>query len=89
MKLPNFPLPTDHANSRYAAVRGVSRRARMLFAGMPPLVDSDSRKPCRIAVEEHRAKLLSFTIKPRGRLLVMPAPGAQVPSGEEEHAKRA
>ncbi len=38
--------------SRYSIVLATAKRARQIIAGSDPLVESDSRKPLSLAVEE-------------------------------------
>ena len=38
--------------SRYSIVLATAKRARQIIAGSAPLVESDSRKPLSLAVEE-------------------------------------
>lgn len=75
---PMFPVPVDHAKSRCAVVRGVRRRARQLYYGVPAMVPPNSLKPCRVALEEERPGLLEGLriVQPKmGPLLVRtPAP---------------
>lgn len=51
--------PYDPTASRYMACRLAARRARMLWSGAPALIATKSTHPCRIALAEHRANLLS------------------------------
>jgi DNA-directed RNA polymerase subunit omega len=39
-------------DSNYRYILVAARRARQLQSGAPPVVDTNSRKPCRIAQEE-------------------------------------
>ncbi|MGI4831507.1 MAG: DNA-directed RNA polymerase subunit omega [Janthinobacterium lividum] len=56
---------SDASFNRYGLVQGVARRARMLYAGGKPLVESGSLKQSRIAENEIRAGKVSFTIVSR------------------------
>ena len=42
-------------DSNYRYILVAARRARQLQSGAPPVVDTNSRKPCRIAQDEIRA----------------------------------
>ena len=42
-------------DSNYRYILVAARRARQLQSGAPPVVDTSSRKPCRIAQDEIRA----------------------------------
>ena len=42
-------------DSNYRYILVAARRARQLQSGAPPVVDTTSRKPCRIAQDEIRA----------------------------------
>lgn len=45
----------DGFDSNYRYILVAARRARQLQSGAPPVVDTLSRKPCRIAQDEIRA----------------------------------
>lgn len=42
----------EHVDSRYTLIVMVSKRARQLVDGSEPLIETDSKKPVTIAVEE-------------------------------------
>ena len=42
-------------DSNYRYILVAARRARQLQSGAPPVVQTNSRKPCRIAQDEIRA----------------------------------
>jgi DNA-directed RNA polymerase subunit omega len=42
-------------DSNYRYILVAAQRARQLQSGAPPVVDTNSRKPCRIAQDEIRA----------------------------------
>ena len=50
---------SDPTQNRYMLVKGVARRARMLYAGGKPLIESNSLKPTRIAENEIRTGKLT------------------------------
>ncbi len=53
-------------DSNYRYILVAARRARQLQAGAKPLVDINSRKPCRIAREEIAAgKVKWTTVEPK------------------------
>jgi DNA-directed RNA polymerase subunit omega len=49
-------------DSNYRYILVAARRARQLQSGAPPVVDTSSRKPCRIAQEEIRAGKVKWEI---------------------------
>ena len=49
-------------DSNYRYILVAARRARQLQAGAPPVVDTNSRKPCRIAQDEIRAGKVKWEI---------------------------
>ena len=49
-----------HSNYRYILV--AARRARQLQGGAPPVIDTSSRKPCRIAQDEIKAGKVKWVI---------------------------
>jgi DNA-directed RNA polymerase subunit omega len=48
------------SNSRYILV--AARRARQLQGGAPPVIETHSRKPCRIAQDEIKAGKVKWVI---------------------------
>jgi DNA-directed RNA polymerase subunit omega len=53
----------DGFDSNYRYVLVAARRARQLSGGAPALVNTNARKPCRIAREEIAAGKIQFTVK--------------------------
>ena len=51
-------------DSNYRYILVAARRARQLQSGAPPVVDTSSRKPCRIAEEEIQAGRVKWEIPP-------------------------
>lgn len=49
-------------DSNYRYILVAARRARQLQSGAPPVVDTTSRKPCRIAQDEIRAGKVKWVI---------------------------
>lgn len=49
-------------DSNYRYILVAARRARQLLGGAPPVVDSHSRKPCRIAQDEIQAGKVKWII---------------------------
>jgi DNA-directed RNA polymerase subunit omega len=49
-------------DSNYRYILVAARRARQLQSGARPLVETSSRKPCRIAAQEIQAQKLKWTI---------------------------
>ena len=57
-------------DSNYRYILVAARRARQLQGGAPPVIDTHSRKPCRIAQDEIKAGKVKWMIpesQPRGR----------------------
>lgn len=52
MKIPSFNEIKEVSNSRYELVMLVSKRARKLVDGEPPLVETTEDKPVSTAMEE-------------------------------------
>ena len=57
-------------DSNYRYILVAARRARQLQGGAPPVIDTHSRKPCRIAQDEIKAGKVKWLIPE----LVVPAP---------------
>ncbi len=49
-------------DSNYRYILVAARRARQLQSGAPPVVNTNSRKPCRIAQDEIRAGKVKWEI---------------------------
>ena len=49
-------------DSNYRYILVAARRARQLQSGAPPVVDTNSRKPCRIAQDEIKAGKVKWVI---------------------------
>jgi len=49
-------------DSNYRYILVADRRARQLQGGAPPVVETSSRKPCRIAQDEIRAGKVKWVI---------------------------
>ena len=52
----------DGFDSNYRYILVAARRARQLSGGAPPLVDTDARKPCKIAQQEIDAGKVQFIV---------------------------
>lgn len=52
----------DGFDSNYRYILVAARRARQLQSGAPPVVETISRKPCRIAQDEIRAGKVKWEI---------------------------
>src|SRR4029077_15271719 len=52
----------DGFDSNYRYILVAAPRARQLQSGAPPVVDTNSRKPCRIAQDEIRAGKVKWEI---------------------------
>jgi DNA-directed RNA polymerase subunit omega len=51
----NFMKLMDGFDSNYRYILVAARRARQLQGGAPPVIETPSRKPCRIAQDEIKA----------------------------------
>jgi len=58
----------DGFDSNYRYILVAARRARQLQGGAPPVIETSSRKPCRIAQDEIRAGKVKWIIPPAGSL---------------------
>jgi DNA-directed RNA polymerase subunit omega len=52
----------DGFDSNYRYILVAARRARQLQGGAPPVIDTTSRKPCRIAQDEIKAGKVKWII---------------------------
>ncbi|MGA8154465.1 MAG: DNA-directed RNA polymerase subunit omega [Terriglobales bacterium] len=52
----------DGFDSNYRYILVAARRARQLQGGAPPVIDTISRKPCRIAQDEIKAGKVKWLI---------------------------
>jgi DNA-directed RNA polymerase subunit omega len=52
----------DGFDSNYRYILVAARRARQLQGGAPPVIDTSSRKPCRIAQDEIKAGKVKWVI---------------------------
>ena len=64
-------------DSNYRYILVAARRARQLQSGSRPLVETSSRKPCRIAAQEIQAQKVKWSI-PEPKPAVEPAQTAEV-----------
>ena len=55
----------DGFDSNYRYILVAARRARQLSGGAPPLVDTNARKPCKIAQQEIDAGKIQFIVNSR------------------------
>jgi len=53
-------------DSNYRYILVAARRARQLQGGAPPVIDTISRKPCRIAQDEIKAGKVKWVIPETG-----------------------
>jgi DNA-directed RNA polymerase subunit omega len=67
-------------DSNYRYILVAARRARQLQGGAPPVIDTHSRKPCRIAQDEIKAGKVKWVVPP------MPDLPAQAASAALEKA---
>jgi DNA-directed RNA polymerase subunit omega len=68
-------LPKN-VDSKFRFITVAAQRAKQLQAGAKPRVDTRSRKPTRIAVEETIAETISWEVREE------PEPGAEGPAQE-------
>jgi DNA-directed RNA polymerase subunit omega len=61
----------DGFDSNYRYILVAARRARQLQSGAPPVIETHSRKPCRIAQDEIKAGKVKWVIPEA------PAPAAE------------
>jgi DNA-directed RNA polymerase subunit omega len=66
----------DGFDSNYRYILVAARRARQLQSGAPPIVETASRKPCRIAQDEIKAGKVKWIIPE------LPKPPVEVPEDE-------
>jgi DNA-directed RNA polymerase subunit omega len=52
----------DGFDSNYRYILVAARRARQLQGGAPPVIDTASRKPCRIAQDEIKAGKVKWVV---------------------------
>jgi DNA-directed RNA polymerase subunit omega len=52
----------DGFDSNYRYILVAARRARQLQSGAPPVIETSSRKPCRIAQDEIKAGKVKWVI---------------------------
>ena len=52
----------DGFDSNYRYILVAARRARQLQGGAPPVIETNSRKPCRIAQDEIKAGEVKWVI---------------------------
>jgi DNA-directed RNA polymerase subunit omega len=67
----------DGFDSNYRYVLVAARRARQLSGGAPPLVDTSSRKVCKIAQQEIDAGKVQYV---KGTNVSSPAAAAEKPA---------
>jgi DNA-directed RNA polymerase subunit omega len=60
-------------DSNYRYILVAARRARQLQGGAPPVIDTGSRKPCRIAQDEIKAGKVKWLIPELPKLAVVAA----------------
>ncbi len=65
-------------DSNYRYILVAARRARQLQSGAPPVIETHSRKPCRIAQDEIQAGKVKWIIPPNGGAPVEAAGAGEV-----------
>jgi DNA-directed RNA polymerase subunit omega len=68
----------DGFDSNYRYVLVAARRARQISSGAPPLVETNARKPCKIAQLEIDAGKIQFMVKRKGEPAKMEEPKPEV-----------
>jgi DNA-directed RNA polymerase subunit omega len=63
-------------DSNYRYILVAARRARQLQGGAPPVIDTGSRKPCRIAQDEIKAGKVKWVVPETSEPAVESANGA-------------
>src|ERR1700688_3797502 len=63
----------DGFDSNYRYILVAARRARQLQGGAPPVIDTVSRKPCRIAQDEIKAGKVKWLIPEIPKLPILAA----------------
>lgn len=58
-------IPENSLMNKYSLVKVAARRARQLQQGAPPLSNSTSMKPCRVAQDEIKAGFIGFVLPAR------------------------
>jgi len=71
-------------DSNYRYILVAARRARQLQGGAPPVVETSSRKPCRIAQDEIRAGKVKWVIPENPKSAVEMANEALDPGGQTD-----
>jgi len=55
--------PTDDFDSKYRYILVAARRARQLQSGSRPAIETQSRKPCKIARDEIKAGKVKWSLE--------------------------
>jgi DNA-directed RNA polymerase subunit omega len=66
--------PTKEFDSKYRYILVAARRARQLQNGASALVETNSRKACRIAQDEIEAGKVAYVVPEHAETLEAPAP---------------
>ena len=66
--------PTKESDSKYRYILVAARRARQLQGGASALVETNSRKACRIAQDEIQAGKVSYVVTEQTETMESPAP---------------
>lgn len=64
MLIPSFIELAEKGDSRYTLVMLVSKRARQIIEGADPLLNTSSKKPVSIALEEVLEDKITYTRPP-------------------------
>jgi DNA-directed RNA polymerase subunit omega len=66
--------PTKEFDSKYRYILVAARRARQLQNGASALVETNSRKACRIAQDEIQAGKVTYVVPEHAEAIEAPAP---------------
>lgn len=66
--------PTKEFDSKYRYILVAARRARQIQNGASALVETNSRKACRIAQDEIQAGKVAYVVPERAEVGEAPAP---------------
>ncbi len=66
--------PTKEFDSKYRYILVAARRARQLQGGASALVETNSRKACRIAQDEIQAGKVAYVVTEQTKTMETPAP---------------
>lgn len=87
MLKPNIDELMEKVDSRYTLVMVVAKRARQLIETQEQLIETESKKPISIAVEEfYEDKVKYFEYDPNAIVEPTPAAGVEEAAAESQEA---